>query len=317
MRKVKCINGHFFDVDRFSSCPSCGAASVDSPELPDKSISAKSPVTTPLLPPTGLDQPVNQDGIMLAPSAGKNTRKVKCINGHFFDMGRFSSCPSCGAAPIESLKTPDKEDPDPSGSKTGIIWPHQLAPFPTFTGVDDDLSGKYPSEHRTKLNDGDGSTQGDTQTDSVSQRGALADAVEATASKKTTALPKTMAFYDVREVEPPVGWLVCIRGIYTGRAFECKAGRSRIGRNLDMDICLSEDSSISRDVHATIIYEPKKRIFYLQAGTSSGLTYHNGNLIFDHEELHAYDKVELGKTEFLFFPLCGEKFTWDDYMEKG
>lgn len=315
MRKVKCINGHFFDVDRFSNCPSCGAASVDSPEIPDKSAPTQSPVTTPLLPPTGLEQPASRDEIILAPSAERNTRKVKCINGHFFDIGRFSSCPSCGATPIESSRIPDKGTPGVGDSKTGGICLGY--PFPDPTGVGDGLSGEYAPKQESKPNGGDGPTQISTQTEEISGKDSLAGAVEATASKKTAALPKTMAFYDVREVEPPVGWLVCIRGIYTGRAFECKAGRSRIGRNLDMDICLSEDSSISRDVHASIVYEPKKRIFYLQAGASSGLTYHNGNLIFDHEELHAYDKVELGKTEFLFFPLCGEKFTWDDYMEKG
>ncbi len=125
-----------------------------------------------------------------------------------------------------------------------------------------------------------------------------------------------MAYYDFNEVEPPVGWLVCVVGFYAGQAFQCKAGRNRIGRNLDMDIRLSEDPSISRDTHAIIIYDPKKRTFHLQVGTNGGLTYHNGNLLFDHDELHAYDTIELRDTKFIFLPLCGEQFTWDDYTKK-
>ena len=28
MKKIKCVNGHFFDQERFSSCPICGASAV-------------------------------------------------------------------------------------------------------------------------------------------------------------------------------------------------------------------------------------------------------------------------------------------------
>lgn len=265
-------------------------------------------------------------------------KKVKCINGHFFDADRFSNCPSCGAAPVGSSENQDK---------SAIIKPQVVTqPLQPPVGLEPAVSkndaplvgwgqshidaarvklaetvflsddNRHPPQQIQSSEAKDDLIQASIQSEGVSAKGTLADAVESTASKKTSAFPKTTAFYDAGDIRPPVGWLVCIRGTYVGRAFECKVGRSRIGRNLDMDICLSEDSSISRDVHAAIIYEPKNRIFYLQAGVSSGLTYHNGNLIFDHEELHAYDKIELGKTEFLFFPLCGENFTWDDYMEK-
>lgn len=225
-------------------------------------------------------------------------KKVKCVNGHFFDADRFSNCPSCGAAPVEPLRVPDQ------GGVLEAPVTRPLYPIEGFPPPISSLGAEDNPPHNDPKPDGD------------SPMGPLAIAVEETGSKETIALPKTTPIYCPEKVDPPVGWLVCIRGIYTGRAFECKAGRNRIGRNLDMDICLSEDLSISRDVHAAIIYEPKNRIFYLQAGTSSGLTYRNGNLIFDHEELHAYDKVEVGKAEFVFFPLCGEKFTWDDYMEE-
>lgn len=266
-------------------------------------------------------------------------KKVKCINGHFFDADRFSNCPSCGAAPVGSSESQNKSavtkpqvvtqplqppvglELSASKNDTPLVgWGQshidiERVKLSETVSLPDD--SKHPLQQGQSSDVEDSLIQASTQTERISEKGTLSDAIESTASKKAATFPKTTAFYDAGDVKPPVGWLVCIRGTYIGRAFECKAGRSRIGRNLDMDICLSEDSSISRDVHAAVIYEPKNRIFYLQAGASSGLTYHNGNLIFDHEELHAYDKIELGKTEFLFFPLCGENFTWDDYMEKG
>lgn len=252
-------------------------------------------------------------------------KKVKCRNGHFFDADRFTTCPSCGAEPVGQVTTPIGGRPIEQTPSTQPLMPPADIDIPSESATFASKAGTQPPQEEkslhfntslhqnTPLPDEEPASKSNVHT---AERPTLTAAVEATASKNVSPLPKTTAYYDVGEVEPPVGWLICVRGVYIGCAFTCKAGRNRIGRNLDMDICLSEDTSISRDTHAIIIYEPKKRTFYLQAGTGSGLTYHNENLIFDHEEIHAYDKIELGKAEFIFFPLCGEKFTWDDYMTK-
>lgn len=84
-----------------------------------------------------------------------------------------------------------------------------------------------------------------------------------------------------------------------------------------MDINLMDDPSISREPSAFLIYEPKQRHFFLQAGTGDGLVYRNGSILFTHEELTAYDKIELGNSEFVFLPLCSDRFTWDEYITKG
>lgn len=271
-------------------------------------------------------------------------RKVKCSNGHFYDADRFAACPICGAESTIQLSAPKKSHPDA---------PAMTQPLLPAAGIDsaaassdsqrlstppmpiEEDSPAAVSSQSSSLKDSIPPTamlspsttelpispeQTDVPKEVKSELSYSTDtleaAVAATASKNTKALPKTMAYYDFDEVEPPVGWLICVIGSHAGRAFQCKAGRNRIGRNLDMDICLAEDPSISRDTHAIIIYDPKRRTFHLQVGTSDGLTYHNGDLLFDHEELHAYDKIELGKAEFLFLPLCGEQFTWDDYTKK-
>ena len=249
-------------------------------------------------------------------------KKVKCSNGHFFDADRFATCPSCGAEPVGQVAAPSAKPIEPPPTTQPLMSPAglDLPPAPSVPTPDIEMhsSQDASSPHTDSPQQNEPPVSGETMlsTSTSAGRAELAAAVKATASTNTSPLPKTMAYYDVGEVEPPVGWLVCVRGTYIGHAFVCKAGRNRIGRNLDMDICLSDDGSISRDTHAIIIYEPKNRVFYLQAGTGSGLTYYNGNLIFDHTEINSYDKIELGKAEFIFFPLCGEKFTWDDYMTK-
>ena len=145
----------------------------------------------------------------------------------------------------------------------------------------------------------------------------LEQAVAATGSADISPLPRTQAYYDFDSVEAPVGWVVGLSGTYQGRALECYAGRNRIGRAQGMEILLTDEPSISRVNHAALIYEPRERRFYLQAGMGDSLTYLNGSLLFDHAELHRYDRITLGKAEFVFLPLCGPEFSWDEVLKEG
>lgn len=125
---------------------------------------------------------------------------------------------------------------------------------------------------------------------------------------------KTVAIYsDLSNDEPVVGWLVCVKGTSFGQSFNLIAGKNTIGRSLQMDVDLVSEESVSRNTHAIIIYEPKKRQFILKAGDSSGLTYLNDELVLDHLIIKAYDKIQLGECEMIFVPFCNEKFTWDIY----
>lgn len=116
--------------------------------------------------------------------------------------------------------------------------------------------------------------------------------------------------------EPVCGWLVCIAGSYIGGAFPVYAGKNSIGRNRNNRIVLDRDNHVSREHHALIIYEPKKRNFYIQPGDSSGLTYLNDEYIMEPKPLSAKDRIEIGQCKFLFVPLCGEDFSWEEYLNK-
>ena len=116
--------------------------------------------------------------------------------------------------------------------------------------------------------------------------------------------------------DPVVGWLVCVKGHNLGRSYVICAGRNSIGRGADNRICIAGDMSISRQKQAFLIYEPRNKDFFLAPGDASGLTYLNGVYLSEMKPLSPMDKIDMGDATFLFVPLCGEGFSWEDYLEK-
>lgn len=116
-------------------------------------------------------------------------------------------------------------------------------------------------------------------------------------------------------VDPVVGWLVAIAGKHTGDSFNIYAGQNSLGRGTDNRIVLDKDSTVSRGRHAVVIFEPKKKKFYLQPGDTNGLIYLNEDFVSDNKELKKSDVIEIGETKLLLFPLCDENFSWEDFIK--
>ena len=110
--------------------------------------------------------------------------------------------------------------------------------------------------------------------------------------------------------DPVVGWLVCVKGPDKGRDYRIRSERNLIGRARNMDLCISGDAGISRDKHAVLVFDPKKTIFTLVPSDSGGLIYVNKEAIYTPRGLNAYDRIEMGESEFLFVPLCCDYFQW-------
>ena len=110
--------------------------------------------------------------------------------------------------------------------------------------------------------------------------------------------------------DPVVGWLVCVNGPDRGRDYRIRSERNFIGRSPEMDICLKNDRGVSRKRHAVITYNPKKNTFKLGPGDSNGLVYLNDEEVEAPSGIKTYDRIQLGETELLFFPFCGENFQW-------
>lgn len=125
---------------------------------------------------------------------------------------------------------------------------------------------------------------------------------------------KTLAFWDEQHegFDPVVGWLVCIEGVMKGQDFRIRPEKNFIGRSEEMHIYLAGDTAISRKNHAVISYNPQERNFFLIPGDGVGLVYHNNEAVYSPTELNTYDLIQMGRSKFIFIPLCGIHFEWDN-----
>ncbi len=124
---------------------------------------------------------------------------------------------------------------------------------------------------------------------------------------------KTMPYLgETVGIHPVTGWLVCIEGPQIGQDYRIMSEKNFIGRAEEMHIRILGDNAISRKNHAVIVYDPKKRNFYLLPGDASGLAYHNNEAVYSPAELAAYDLIQLGHSKFIFIPMCGAHFEWEN-----
>ncbi len=125
-----------------------------------------------------------------------------------------------------------------------------------------------------------------------------------------TEYEKTIGiFIDEKENVLTVGWLVCLVGTEKGKSYVIHAGRNFAGRSVDMDIVLSDDNSLSREKHFSIVFDPKSISFYLVSG--SGHTYINNEPVSSQQELFEGDIIKAGNSEYIFVPFCKEGRDWN------
>ena len=119
------------------------------------------------------------------------------------------------------------------------------------------------------------------------------------------------------EEEPVCGWLVCIQGARVGKDYRIHNGKNFVGRGDGMDIQILGDNEINRRNHAVIVYDQKKRNTVILPGDSAGLAYLRGEAVYVPAQLNPYDTIEMGKSRFIFVPLCGQNFEWNDTEGNG
>lgn len=201
---------------------------------------------------------------------------IKCNNGHFYDGDKYSTCPHCNKN----------------------------------HGTDDDVTVNM--ELTSSMPKARGEMPERETAGASSLRAAVGEASSYVARQDSDDDLKTVSFYKEKiGTEPVVGWLVCIDGNSKGKSFELKAGKNFIGRSSQMDIVLNEDSSVSRERHAVVIYEPKSRKFIAQPGESRELFYLNDVVVLENNEIKLGDELLVGKTILKFVPFCGSDFSWE------
>lgn len=122
---------------------------------------------------------------------------------------------------------------------------------------------------------------------------------------RTVALIK-----EEKGIDPVVGWMVCVDGKEKGRDYRIHADNNFIGRSDRMDICIRGDETVSRDNHAILSYDTVDNTYYFSPGDGRAIVRLNDKAIFQTVEIKAYDKITIGKSSFVFVPLCGDDFRW-------
>ena len=124
---------------------------------------------------------------------------------------------------------------------------------------------------------------------------------------------RTRPVRDDPMADPPVGWLIVVKGPGMGRVATLGIGANSIGRGAAERVSLDyDDQKISRKNHGVITYDPRGRKFYVQPGSGQNLTYVNDEPVLTPRELAPLTHVQMGDTVLRFVPLCGAGFSWDD-----
>ena len=129
------------------------------------------------------------------------------------------------------------------------------------------------------------------------------------AQSQLHTVPVTTKGIKIRH-QKTVGWLVCLEGELSGESFPVRDTINHIGRDSHMDISLYCEKSVSREKHATIVYQPQKNICVLQTRGKENLTLVNGTPLKKERILHDRDIITLGDCNLLFVILCDNRFSW-------
>ena len=289
VKVTKCANGHYYDVNKYDACPHCGAGKfvAKEPEKRKFGFFRRGDTTSP-------------------EKKAKSIQFSREIATHADEL----ICEDVETVGTYSTTRMPEDDVETQGVFASPAVPDMLAkeqPLASPCTVDSDLTTGFFSS----------STPAETKTPSLQEQ---VNAATDDNDVKTTGffVPKKPAGDITPNIpQPPVGWLVCLTGKHIGKDYRIFAGKNSIGRTADNAIALSDETSVSREKHAWVIFEPRKQEFYLKSGDESGLVYLNDENVFDIAPLHTGDVLELGEVKMVFVELCGEKFSWNDYINKG
>lgn len=297
MNVIKCSNGHWFDSDVYNEvCPHCGA---------------------------GINT-CNEEKI---PNEESNTGKSK----HFFKRKKDKKDESPKYEEIivqpdeESeeinIPIPEKQEKKKSGTVGYFDVGANNPDFQNKVFEMEEVDNMFASRAEQKI---DNKNENDAVSHTLSE---MVEKISSSSEGKTmsyfstiteqqnnTASEQSASSKD-EPADPVVGWLICIAGPNIGRDYRICVGANSVGRGRDNRIVISGDSGISRDKHMFITYEPKKSVFYIKPGDSSGLTYLNDDNLLEVRQINDNDIIEIGCSRFIFKKLCNDNFKWENYLK--
>lgn len=327
MRVVKCESNHFFDADKYSVCPQCGAGIRDASDSSANSVARNSfsssdasekshtDKTFGVFKKSSFKSKKNNDSVKSKPSGGSdNYAKLKEFSNNSQQKVEAVNRPSLnpnsllfGTMGMETGTDVEKaHDPEPEYVQDSF-QPSLKSDSVESKSIQEEGNNNTQSEDslldeiKKISSDNDGKTVGFFSSGKHSDPN---NSDDSGSGKDNNALSD----------EPVVGWLVCIGGPNIGQSFNIYAGRNSLGRSNNNKIVVGKDRSISREKHAWIIFEPKNGEFFALPGESSGLTYVNDQNIMQATKLEKWSVIEVGNTRLIFVPLCDGEFSWEKYL---
>ena len=102
-----------------------------------------------------------------------------------------------------------------------------------------------------------------------------------------------------------------VSGPGRGTCYTLHSGVAQIGRGEGQAIRLDfGDTSISRENHAAIAFDPERGAFFIGHGGKANLVRCNDMPVLSTQELGAGDRIRVGETTLIFTPFCGPEFSW-------
>lgn len=250
---------------------------------------------------------------------------IRCpANRHFFDSNVHASCPYCTIAfevpstlsgfeqSTELANHADSfNDVSNFSRNTNNLKTQAINEIPHHIQVD---NANHAGTHRMYDNE---PTVKIAMSEPVSIPSSISD------NKKMATPPKTQVFgFGSSDVGnntqvthlPVAGWLVIVEGSGQGKDFRLIQGENKIGRDVEMEICLDfgadSDEMISRDSHAIVFYDNHANVFFVEKGKSRNMPLINNRTIRASEDVQSGDIIQVGKTKLMLITFCNENFKW-------
>ena len=304
MKLVKCSNGHFYDAEANVTCPYCDDMDKDNKTVQDDSSMIYGERHNAIPGRTGMPQmpkpgQASQMSAMPQPPVMNNVPPVPPNMPHPLVMNNVPPVPPNMPQPPVMNNVP----PVPPNMPQPPVM-NNVPPVPPNMPQPPVMNNVPPVPPYMT-----GMTQAAPVTHA--QMGNISNMPQT--PMMNNALP---AVHQTAEIPgmPVTGWLVCICGEAKGKSYNIVSGLNYVGRRKDMDICIEGDISISRYRHAVVEYSEERKEFLLRLGESKEKIYitrdRQKRILEGTIKLEVYDVITLGRTELMFVPFCGDRFTW-------
>ncbi len=275
----KCLNQHYYDADRFPTCPFCGATDT----------TAASPAHNPVLP-------------MLEDEDDPRTVPISFYQQHKPTAPTPATPPP--APPAPTAEPSPSDIPAPSQTPVSNLPYNKLLPPLPFESRPAEVPQPVPapsSEHRPLV-----LPETEEEPTLEPARPAVSVPPEFIPSQAVTVPNPSETVFEGEKASADgqqniFGWLVALNGTAYGESFELKGGRNVVTCWPSVKVT-AIDNRAEPDGDVFVQYRAAEKACYAVPCGERAVTV-SGKAIQDGCPLAAYDVVSIDGTKLLFFPL--------------